>query len=115
LSLRQGLILVFRFLNSTRFSFSCPCSSVFDAYHKKGIINDTIAQKKDALQRMESQMERLTTGKAVAEKAIADWTPMLEIDVLNEDIVDLLISKILVHGENDVEIVWQGAADRDLP
>ena len=83
--------------------------------HKKGLINNTIAQKKNALQQMESQMERWTTERAVAEKSIADWTPMLEIDMLDEDIVDLLISKILVHGENDIEIVWQGATDGDLP
>ena len=37
--------------------------------------------------------------------------PLISIDELDRDLVDLLIDKIIVHGEKDIEIVWCGVFD----
>ena len=39
---------------------------------------------------------------------LKELTPILDIESLDKDIVNLLIEKILIHGENDIEIVWYG-------
>ena len=43
---------------------------------------------------------------AAADNAITELTPLLTIEKLDRDIVNLLIDKILIHGESDIEIVW---------
>ena len=33
---------------------------------------------------------------------------MMVVEKLDRELVDLLIDKVLIHGENDIEIVWLG-------
>ena len=79
-----------------------------DFLRKKAIINDSIARKRSHIEKLNGQLRDLTEGRAAAESAVAELNALRTLETLNRDIVDLLIDKILVHGENDVEIVWGG-------
>jgi hypothetical protein len=47
-------------------------------------------------------------GRAAVDSTLSELTPLLTIETLDKEIVNLLIAKILVHGERDIEIVWNG-------
>lgn len=73
---------------------------------KKEIINQTIAQKNAELSRLHEQLEAISIGKEAIEERLSELRPLLTIEKLDRELVDLLIEKILVHGENDIELVW---------
>jgi hypothetical protein len=73
---------------------------------KKAVINGEIAVKREAAERMSAELKALTDGRSVADGMIAEMTPLVSLETLDRDVVDLLIDKILVHGGNDIEIVW---------
>jgi len=81
--------------------------------HKKDVINDTIERKRSKIEKWGEQLHNLTDGRAEAETAIAELKQLQEIESLNREIVDLLIDRILVHNEKDIEIIWNGAFDGD--
>ena len=37
---------------------------------------------------------------------MSELRPLLTIESLDRELVDLLIDKVLVYGENEIEIVW---------
>ena len=78
---------------------------------KKEIINDSISQKKDGIEKLCEQLEIITEGKEAIEEKLAILSPLADIEKLNRELVDLLIEKVLIHGERDVEIVWIGDDD----
>jgi hypothetical protein len=43
------------------------------------------------------------------ELRLGELQPLLTIEKLDREMVDLLIDKVLVHGERDIEIVWLGS------
>ena len=57
---------------------------------------------------MEERVRAMNAGQSAMHNAISELTPLLTVEALTRDIVDLLIDKILVHGENEIEIVWAG-------
>ena len=73
---------------------------------KKDVINDTVSQKREAVGQMEERLKALNAGQSAVDSAIDELTPLLTIEKLDKEIVDLLVDKILVHGENEIEIVW---------
>jgi DNA invertase Pin-like site-specific DNA recombinase len=82
-----------------------------DAFlHKKDVINDTIARKRSAIAKWGDQLHSLTEGRAAAENALAELRGLLTLESLNRDVVYTLIDRILVHSENDIEIVWNGTS-----
>ena len=76
---------------------------------KKGAINDTIERKRLGIEKSFEQLRNLTEGRIQSEKIVAELKQFLVLEKLDRDIVDLLIDKILVHGEKDIEIVWCGS------
>lgn len=76
--------------------------------HKKEIINDTVARKRSDIDKWTEQLQAFSDEWVFAETLITEITPLLTIDRLDKGIVDLLIDKILVHNEKDIEIVWNG-------
>jgi DNA invertase Pin-like site-specific DNA recombinase len=79
--------------------------------HKKSIVNDAVTRKRKAAEEMAGRLKALKAGRAAADDALSELTPLLTIEALDKEIVNLLIDKILVHGENDIEIVWNGKYD----
>jgi hypothetical protein len=76
--------------------------------HKKGVVNETIARKREAVDEMTERVKMIKTGRASVESALSELTPLLTLETLDREVVNLLITKILVHGEHDIEIVWNG-------
>jgi len=76
--------------------------------NKKAIINDTIARKRSDIEKWSEQLRTLTVGRTDAENAIAELEPLRSLESLDREIVYLLIDKILIHDENEIEIVWNG-------
>jgi len=75
---------------------------------KKNTINNAIERKQRIIGDLAENLRTITEGRGAVEKAIAELTPLLSIEALDRELVDSLIDKILVHGENDIEIVWVG-------
>ena len=82
---------------------------------KKSAINDTIERKRVGIEKSAEQLRNLTEGRTQSENVIAELKQFLELEKLDRDIVNLLIDKILVHGENDIEIVWCGSFGEGAP
>jgi len=76
--------------------------------HKKSIVNDAIARKRAAIDAYSETLCGLTAGRDATENALSELNELRTLDTLNRAIVDRLIDKILVHDENDIEIVWKG-------
>ncbi|MDR1704218.1 MAG: recombinase family protein [Clostridiales bacterium] len=80
-----------------------------DAFlHKKGVVNDTIERKRSNIEKWGGELRALAEAGADEKKA-AELKELRTIETLNRDVVYLLIDKILVHDENDIEIVWNGS------
>ena len=79
---------------------------------KKETINDTLECKRSEIEKWEEQLNNLIEGRSKSENAIADLKHFQALEKLNTEIVELLIDKILIHGEKDIEIVWRGAFGR---
>ena len=78
-----------------------------DAFlHKKDIINDTIACKRSEIEKWSERLYTLTTGRRTVENSIGELESLRSLEVLNREIVDLLIDRILIRRESDIEIVW---------
>ena len=74
--------------------------------NKKGIINNTIAQKNTEIERLREQLQTASTGKDAIKGRLSILRPILTIDRLDRELVGLLIEKVLIHGEKQIEIVW---------
>jgi hypothetical protein len=79
---------------------------------KKEIINTTLAYKNAELERLREQLDAVVAGKDAVEERLSELRPLLAIEKLDREIVDLLIDKILVHGEKEIEIIWTGRCDK---
>jgi DNA invertase Pin-like site-specific DNA recombinase len=80
-----------------------------DAFvRKKAIINDAIARKKEELERLRGRLRDVATGKGAVLERLAELKPLLTLERMDKELADLLIEKIIVRGENDMEIVWAG-------
>jgi DNA invertase Pin-like site-specific DNA recombinase len=75
---------------------------------KKAVVNETLSRKRRNIEQLSERLKTLTSGRVAVDNAVSELTPLLEIESLNKDIVELLIDKILVHGEKNIEIVWNG-------
>jgi len=75
---------------------------------KKSAINDTIERKRLGIEKSTEQLRSLAEGRIQSENVVAELKQFLVLEKLDKDIVNLLIDKILVHDENDIEIVWCG-------
>ncbi len=73
---------------------------------KKEVINNTITQKQTELQRLNECLQTITVGKSITDKTLVELKAFHEIETLDRVIVDLLIEKIFVYGEQEIEIVW---------
>ena len=61
------------------------------------------------IEKSAEQLRELTAGRIQSENVIAELKQFLTLEKLDRGIVDLLIDRILVHDEKDIEIVWCGA------
>ena len=75
---------------------------------KKEIINNAIAEKTAEIEKLCEQLKIVTEGKGAIEDKLAELSSLADIEKLDRDLVDLLIEKVLIHGDKDVEIVWIG-------
>ena len=75
---------------------------------KKGNISDTIERKRLGIEESTEQLRNLTEGRIQSENVVAELKQFLVLEKLDGDIVNLLVDKILIHDENDIEIVWCG-------
>ena len=75
---------------------------------KKELINNSIIEKNAEIEKLCEQLRTVTEGKDAIEEKLAELTPLTDLAKLDRDLVDLLIEKVLVHGEKDIEIVWVG-------
>jgi len=75
---------------------------------KKSSINDAIERKQLGIEKSAEQLRNLTEGRVRSEKVVAELKQFLVLEKLDRDIVNLLVDKILVHDEKDIEIVWCG-------
>lgn len=79
---------------------------------KKGVINETVERKQGNIQQWQEQLDELTTSHDQSEKAIRELTTLRSMDKLDREMIDLLIDKILIHAEDDVEIIWHGTFEK---
>lgn len=75
---------------------------------KKGIVNDTTARKQAAVAEMSERLSAISNGHARTKDTVEAFIPFIEMDALTKEAVDLLIEKIIVRGEKDIEIIWNG-------
>jgi len=75
---------------------------------KKEIINNTISQKNAEITSLCEQLKIATEGKDNIEEKLAELKHLTAIEKLDRALIDLLVDKVLIHSENDVEIVWVG-------
>jgi len=80
---------------------------------KKGNINDTIERKRLGIEKSTEQLRNLTEGRIQSENVVAELKQFLALEKLDGDIANLLIDRILVYDENDIEIVWCGNFGED--
>ena len=78
---------------------------------KRDVINDTVARKRLQIEEWGERLSSLTEGRKAAEDAIAMLAPLRGLESLNREAVDLLLDRILVHGEKEIEIIWNGRFD----
>lgn len=78
---------------------------------KKGAINETVARKNANIKKWEQDLHRLTMGRQEAEATIAELSHFRSVEKLDKEIVNALVDKIYVHGEDDIEIVWLGTLE----
>ena len=81
---------------------------------KKEMVKQNLFQKQEAVNQMEELLKTHETGCASIEESLSKLTPILSVETLDKELIDLLVAKILVHGEKDVEIVWNGVIGDDL-
>ena len=75
---------------------------------KKEIIASTIAEKTTGIEKLCEQLKIVTEGKDAIEEKLAGLNPLVSIEKLDRALVDLLVEKVLVHGEKNIEIIWVG-------
>jgi len=73
---------------------------------KKEVINASLEKKKELIESLQARLAELTTGKTASEAALAKLYVFRDLEKLDRDLVDSLINKILVHGDKDIEIIW---------
>ena len=73
---------------------------------KKEIINALIEKKKTEIETLEARLTALTTGKSEIENGLSELYSFRNLEKLDRDLVDLLIDRILIHSDKDIEIVW---------
>lgn len=73
---------------------------------KKEIINASIVKKNDLIEKLETRLAALTTGKAASEEALTKLYVFRDLEKLDRYSVDSLIDRILIHGDKNIEIVW---------
>jgi len=80
-----------------------------DAFlHKKDIINDTIARKRFEIEKWSERLYTLTTGRRTVENSIGELESLRTLETLNREIVNLLIDRILIHSDSNIEAVLYG-------
>jgi len=95
--------------NSVTKIFTCLASGEMtkEAFlSKKEIINASIAKKKTDIETLETRLTALTTGKFEIEAELSELYSLRKFEKLDRELVDLLIDRILVHNDKDIEIVW---------
>jgi len=73
---------------------------------RKEIINASIVKKNDLIETLETRLAALTTGKSASEEALAKLYVFRDLEKLDRQSVDSLIERVLIHGDKNIEIVW---------
>lgn len=82
---------------------------------KKGIINETVAEKRAEMERLREQRATITEGEDAILENMNRYRALQSVEKLDRMIVDMLIDHVLIHGEKDIEIVWaDGRTGRNL-
>ena len=55
---------------------------------------------------MNERLRALTDGFDAVSDTLSELEPLMMIETLSKENVNLLIDRILIHGNNDIEIVW---------
>lgn len=76
--------------------------------HKKEVINNSIGRKRLPIKKWSETFLDLTEGRKAVESVISEWTPLRSLESLDNEIVDLLIDRIIVYSETNIEIIWNG-------
>jgi len=75
---------------------------------KKNVINNAIERKREVIAGLTEELRIISEGRESVESAVIELTPLLAIETLDRELVDSVIDKVLVYGENEIEIVWAG-------
>ncbi|MCL2227992.1 MAG: recombinase family protein [Oscillospiraceae bacterium] len=73
---------------------------------KKETINGAISDKEAELERLRGELKALCEGKGSIDQKLSELRPLMTVEKLDRELIDLLIDKVLVHGEKDIEIIW---------
>ena len=80
---------------------------------KKEMINQNLSQKQDAVNQMEELLRIHKSERISIKESLSKLAPILSVEALDKELMDLLVAKIIVHGEKDIEIVWNGVMGND--
>ncbi|MCL2189131.1 MAG: recombinase family protein [Defluviitaleaceae bacterium] len=73
---------------------------------RKETVNNAIEKKTSELNNLQKQLLSLAEGKDVINQRLEKFRPLLTVENLDRELVDLLVDKVVVHGEKEIEIVW---------
>ena len=73
---------------------------------KKGIINETVAEKRAEMGRLRERRAAVDEGEDAIQENMRRYQALQSVEKLDRGIVDALIDHILIHDEKDIEIVW---------
>jgi len=73
---------------------------------KKEVINSSIAKKNASIEALGTRLAAFTSDKVASEEVLEKLYAFRSLEKLDRWSVDCLINRILIHGERDIEIVW---------
>jgi hypothetical protein len=104
----RALSLLDQSVTANYTAFASGRMSKEDFLSKRETVKAAAAQKTAAVERLRGQLTAVTEDKAAVDKRLAELRPLLTLEKLDREIVDLLVDKIIVHGEREIEVVWNG-------
>ena len=80
---------------------------------KKLVINERIDKKNHNIENWIQELQRIASSQQASAAALSELSHWGAVEKLDKEIVSLLVDKIYIHGERDVEIIWSGTFGND--
>ena len=78
---------------------------------KREIINTAITGRTAAVERLRGQLADMIESGDAATEQLTELRPLLAVEKLDRELVDLLIEKIVVYDEQQIEVFWNGRVE----